>query len=101
MAEAQHRLDQLVGLAASHTEVQDTLSQGSDLGYAWELMASYTEHLQRQVWLAILHRSCHTCDLCRVFSLLLVLLLLLSLLLLLPLLLWLLLLLLLLCCCCC
>ncbi|KAL3148717.1 hypothetical protein ABBQ38_014130 [Trebouxia sp. C0009 RCD-2024] len=49
MAEAQHRLDQLVGLAASHTEVQDTLSQGSDLGYAWELMASYTEHLQRQI----------------------------------------------------
>lgn len=49
LADAQHRLDQLVGLAASHAEVQQTLSQGTDLSYAWGLMPSYTQQLQCQV----------------------------------------------------
>ena len=48
MAEAQHRLDQLAGLAASHAEVQETLGRQCDLGYAWGLISHYTEHLQRQ-----------------------------------------------------
>ena len=51
MAEAQHRVDQLAGLAASHAEVQQSLAREADLGYAWGLMSSYTEHLQRQAGL--------------------------------------------------
>ena len=50
MAEAQHRLDQLAGLAASHADVQQILARESDLGYAWGLIDNYTQHLQRQVW---------------------------------------------------
>jgi len=49
MAEAQHRVDQLAGLAASHAEVQETLAGEADLGYAWGLMGGYTQHLQQQV----------------------------------------------------
>ncbi len=49
MAEAQHRVDQLAGLAASHAEVQETLAREADLGYAWGLMGGYTQHLQHQV----------------------------------------------------
>ncbi len=49
MAEAQHRVDQLAGLAASHAEVQETLAREADLGYAWGLMGGYTQHLQQQV----------------------------------------------------
>ena len=49
MAEAQHRVDQLAGLAASHAEVQKTLAGEADLGYAWGLMGGYTQHLQQQV----------------------------------------------------
>jgi len=49
MAEAQHRADQLAGLAASHAEVQETLAREADLGYAWGLMGGYIQHLQQQV----------------------------------------------------
>ena len=49
MAEAQHRVDQLAGLAASHAEVQETLAREADLGYAWGLMGGYTQQLQLQV----------------------------------------------------
>ena len=54
MAEAQHRLDQLIGLAATHNELEQTLARETDLGYAWGLMNNYTENLQRQVWAAAL-----------------------------------------------
>lgn len=50
MAEAQHRLDQLIGLATSHSgDVEQTLARETDLGYAWGLVDNYVEHLQRQV----------------------------------------------------
>ncbi len=49
MAEAQHRVDQLAGLAASHAEVQETLARDSDLGYAWGLMGKHIQQLQQQV----------------------------------------------------
>lgn len=49
MAEAQHVVDQLAGLAASHADIQDTLARKADLGYAWGLMGGYTQHFQRQV----------------------------------------------------
>ena len=49
VAEAQHRLDQLVGLAASHAEVQKALARECDLGHAWGLIGSFTDHLQSQV----------------------------------------------------
>lgn len=52
MAEAQHRLDQLVGLATSHSsDVEQTLARETDLGYAWGLVDNYIDHLQRQVQL--------------------------------------------------
>lgn len=49
VAEAQHRLDQLVGLAASHAEVQKALARECDLGYAWGLIGTFADHLQHQV----------------------------------------------------
>ena len=49
MAEAQHRLDQLIGLTASHGELEQTLASETDLGYAWGLVDDYVQHLQRQV----------------------------------------------------
>ena len=49
MAEAQHMVDQLAGLAATHADIQDTLARKADLGYAWGLMGGYTQHFQRQV----------------------------------------------------
>ena len=54
MAEAQHRLDQLIGLAASHGELEQTLASETDLGYAWGLVDDYIQHLQRQVRAAAL-----------------------------------------------
>lgn len=59
MAEAQHRLDQLIGLAASHSDVEQTLARETDLGYAWGLMDNYIEHLQRQVQLTLPCLMCH------------------------------------------
>ena len=49
MAEAQHRLDQLLGLAAGHSELEQTLAIEADLGYAWGLVNNHIELLQRQV----------------------------------------------------
>ena len=49
MAEAQHVVDQLAGLAATYADIQDTLARKADLGYAWGLMGGYTQHFQRQV----------------------------------------------------
>lgn len=49
LAEAEHRLDQLVGLAASSAEVQASLQESSQLGYFWGLFDSYAGHLQQQV----------------------------------------------------
>ena len=60
MAEAQHRLDQLIGLAAGHSEVEQTLAVEADLGYAWGLVNNHIEDLQRQVWAAALQwLICH------------------------------------------
>ncbi|KAL0035553.1 hypothetical protein WJX77_011820 [Trebouxia sp. C0004] len=49
MAEAQHGVDQLAGLAASHAELQETLARQADLGYAWGLIGGYTQQLQQQI----------------------------------------------------
>ena len=49
LAEVQHRLDQLVGLAASSDEVQASLQKDTDFGYAWGIIDTYVEEIKRQV----------------------------------------------------
>ncbi|KAL0019773.1 hypothetical protein WJX79_007774 [Trebouxia sp. C0005] len=45
----QYQYDDQTGLAASHAEIQETLAQEADLGYAWGLMGGYTQQLQLQI----------------------------------------------------
>lgn len=45
-------MDQLVGLAASSTEVQAQLQSDTDLGYAWGLIDGFAEEIKQQVCLA-------------------------------------------------
>lgn len=62
LAEVQHRLDQLVGLAASSTEVQAQLQQDTDFGYAWGLIDGFADKIQQQVRLAQVNlhdEKCH------------------------------------------
>lgn len=49
LAEVQHRLDQLVGLAASSGEVQASLEKDTDFGYAWGIIDTYAEEIKHQV----------------------------------------------------
>ena len=49
LAEVQHRLDQLAGLAASSGEVQASLQKDADFSYAWGIINSYAEEVKHQV----------------------------------------------------
>lgn len=49
LAEAQHRLDQLAGLAATSAEVEASLQRDADFGYAWGITDGFAEEINHQV----------------------------------------------------